>query len=166
MASSRKILGSSTSIRSTDRGYKRVIQMLKRDARRVRIDIGWFGKHPSGIDLADLGTIHEYGTATIPARPTLGPVFDANAAKYRRLDREVWGRAVDGNEALARGLVRFAREMRSDVVKRINTGPYVPLAPSTIARKGSSKPLIDTEYFRDHVEGRITSPAGEVRVTP
>jgi len=161
------VLGSSSSIRDNDRGYKRIVGMLKKYARqRTKIDVGWTGKHPSGINLADLGIIHEYGapSANIPARPTLGPVFDAHVQEYKRLDREVWGRAIDGKEALARGLVRFATKMRSDVVKRINSGPYVPNAPATIARKGSSKPLIDTKYFRDHVEARITSADRTVRI--
>lgn len=150
-------MAATTSIRSTDRGFKRIVQALTRQARRARVEIGWFSdkKHPSGIGTAEIAAANEYGTETAPARPMLRRTVDERRAEYERKHKEAWGRAIDGTEPIERALLRFGNDVRNDVVRTITTGPHIPNAPSTIARKGSSSPLIDRGIMRDQVDVRV-----------
>lgn len=45
-----------------------------------------------------------------------------------------------------------------EVKKRIITGPFVPNAPTTIAKKGSDKPLIDTGQLLDAIDYKMHKP--------
>lgn len=94
-----------------------------------------------GSNLAEIAAYNEYGTDKIPSRP-----FLRNAIK----DHDNWNSHVDSAVNLvidgmppmqAAGLVGQAAE--AGIRESILDGDFVPNAPSTIARKGSSKPLID-----------------------
>ena len=41
------------------------------------------------------------------------------------------------------------------VKRKFRTGPFKPLKPSTIRRKGSSRPMIDTGRLRNSITHRI-----------
>lgn len=110
------------------------------------------------IDNATLGYIHEFGApgANIPARPFLVPGLQAARGRIgRRLQRAAEA-AMDGRtdavdaEYDAAGLIA-----QNAVRQRISEGPFVPLAPATLARRKSRKPprmgerpLIDTGQLR------------------
>jgi hypothetical protein len=85
---------------------------------------------------AELASIHEYGTSTIPARPFLGPSTRVNAKKYAALLAKV----KDINDLEKIGLQAVA-----DVQQFIRDGTgMATLNSATVAAKGSSSPLIDT----------------------
>lgn len=150
---------SSSSIRDTDRGFKRILKMLTREARRARVEVGWFAdkKHPSGIATAEIAAVQEYGSPelNIPERSVLRRTVDEHRMDYERRHRDVWGRAIDGTEPLERGLLRFGQKIRTDAVETLNEGPHAANAPSTIARKGSSQPLVDRGIMRDQIDVRV-----------
>ena len=148
-----------TSIRDTDRGYKRVLKLLTREARRARVEIGWFSnkRHPSGIGTAEIAAVQEYGSPElhIPARPMLSRTVDEHRLSYAQKHKDAWGRAIDGRESIEKALLRFGHEVRNDVIETITEGPHAANAPSTIARKGSFSPLIDQGIMRDQVDVRV-----------
>ncbi len=143
---------------SKDRGFKRIVKMLKRDAR-MRLDVGWFpdAEHPSGLRTAEIAAVHEFGApaVNIPARPMLRPIADKNQQRYARAYRGAFGRAIDKKGGLEGQLVRFGAVVEGDVKKHITTGSFAPLEAATIAAKGSSQPLIDFGTMRDQVEHRV-----------
>jgi len=72
--------------------------------------------------------------------------------------------ADKGHQELAKAVAKAAVTLASDVKKNIVSGgelagvPFTPNAPSTIARKGSSKPLIDSGDMMKAVAARKESP--------
>ena len=143
-----------------DRGFKRILATLK-EASRSEVAIGWFpdAKHEveaegggtKSIQTAELASIHEFGTSTIPARPMIGPVYDNNLLRYRARLKELWGKIVTLEISTEAALVIFGAMVEADLKRWITSGPHKPLSPETIARKGSSRPLIDTGAMRDQV---------------
>lgn len=147
------------SVRDTDRGMKRIVKLLGREARRARVDVGWFkeAQHEGGVQTATIASVHEFGAPehSIPARPMLSRTVDENRAKFREQYRDAWARAIDGRERIESALLRYGQDVRTAIIRTITRGPHTPLAPATIARKGSSKPLIDTGAMRDQVDVRV-----------
>lgn len=154
-----------------DLGWDALMKTLQKVAReKPEIAAGILGDagnkpHPSsktGETVAQIAAKHEFGVG-VPQRSFLRATFEANKAEYqgllaRGLMDELMSsigqrRVFDPNSAPA--LKRLALKMEGDVKKRIAAGIPPPNAPSTIARKGSSTPLIDTGVLRQSVSALV-----------
>ncbi len=120
-------------------------------------------KKDSGLSLVEIATIHEFGAilkdklgnkiGEIPQRSFLRAWFDANQERIqleflRRLDAnppDQWPRAL---EQLA---LWIEAELRANVRRHIPP----PNAPSTVRRKKSSTPLIDTSQLINAIVARV-----------
>lgn len=104
---------------------------------------------------AKIAAYNEYGTSTIPARPFLTTALAENRGEITKKTREVFVGAIKGGDlnSLSEGLGEDLAEM---VKNSIQNGGWAPNAPSTIAKKGSSQPLIDTGEMMESVSYRIT----------
>lgn len=108
---------------------------------------------------AVLGYIHENGApeANIPARPWLVPGIRDAKAKISDYLRQAGNAALDGDSAKAdRAMHAAGLTAVNSVRRKIQTGPFIPLAPATIAarlRKGrtGTKPLLDTGQLRNSI---------------
>ena len=111
------------------------------------------GMHEGGINMATLLAIHVLGAPSrgIPQRDPLRPPLIANAQRYSDL------LALGLKNALSDGtdpkLVyeKIGIVATNDVYDYFVTGNFKPLNQKTIDRKGSSKPLIDSEELRGSI---------------
>ena len=111
------------------------------------------GMHEGGINMATLLAIHVLGAPSrgIPQRDPLRPPLIANAQRYSDL------LALGLKNALANGtdpkLVyeKIGIVATNDVKDYFITGNFKALNQKTIDRKGSSKPLIDSEELRGSI---------------
>lgn len=108
---------------------------------------------------AFLAYIHEHGDAAgrIPARPFLQPGVNDNRENIERGMRAVALAALNGNPAAVdRGLHRVGLSTQASVRRKITTGPFLPLAERTLAKRRArgrtgTKPLIDTAQLRNAI---------------
>lgn len=102
---------------------------------------------PSGLPLAQIGTIHEFGLGHMPERSFLRGAVNANKSEIKRQFQVVTQKIIDGADA-AMTLEAFALWGQGMVQEytRNGTANFTPLKQSTIDRrkKGSSNPLNDT----------------------
>ncbi len=103
------------------------------------------------LTLAQLGLIHEYGTSRIPARPFLGPAIENNRERIQALNRDLLLQIMEGRLPKRAALGRLGAFGQGLVQKQIRETLTPPNAPSTIRRKGSSHPLIDTGQMVQNV---------------
>ena len=99
------------------------------------------------INNAALAYIQEHGSPArnIPARPFLGPAVNAMQDRAVAMLRQAADLQLHDKPAEARNaLDALGLAAQAAVRNKIVSGPFVPNAPSTIARKGSDRPLIDT----------------------
>ena len=148
----------SVRIRDNDRGWSRIKRAVDRAVKTQGkvVVVGFVeGENHDGSDLsvAEVAAIHEFGAeveaadgsvVTIPARSMLRGTFEENRAENVRKLRVLAQATVEGRISVDQALKVFGVDMQGQVVKRINAGITPPNAESTIQRKGSSKPLIDT----------------------
>lgn len=97
----------------------------------------------SSLTLAELGLIHEYGTSEIPERSFLRRTFIARRTDLAALKVQVFKRILMRELTPRAGLEAIGMQMVAWVQIAIVAGIAPALAPSTIAAKGSSTPLID-----------------------
>jgi len=99
-----------------------------------------------GVSMAELAAFHEFGTINVPERSFMRRTL-ADKAELIRETQVKLARAVvlkkmslnNAHEAL--GLV-VSTEMKKTITEGAGVPP--PLAQSTIDRKGSDRPLVDT----------------------
>ena len=138
-------------IRDTPDGrrFKRMLQELSKLEVRVGFQAGE-AQEEDGTDICEVAAYNELGTEHIPARPFLRKSVDENAnkinsfmkAKVRDLTQGVSGEQV---------LKEIGIFQKDFIQEKITSGGFAPNADSTIAKKGSSKPLIDTGRMRQSV---------------
>lgn len=105
----------------------------------------------SGLSVAEVGAWLEFGTWNAPERPWLRPGILKNLGAFRRLAQVDLVGIAEGRLSMDAALNRLGVFAVGRVQNEITHGPAVPNAPSTIAKKGSSVPRIDTGMVRQSV---------------
>jgi hypothetical protein len=139
-------------IHDTDHGMARLIELAKFLAReRLGVKAGILSDEAGieeGLDasILDIAIFNEFGTVHIPERPFLRSTFDAKREVFYRLAfalmRKVTADKLDAVDMLALVGERMVAEIKNTITRGAGVPP--PNAPSTIERKGSSRPLVDT----------------------
>lgn len=109
------------------------------------------------LTIAEIGAIHEFGAprANIPERPFLHPAMREGADQIERLSKVLLFELQNGETTKDVALESLGLLGVRLVQEKIREGEFVPLKPATIARKGSSKPLIDTGQMIQSVTFQI-----------
>lgn len=102
----------------------------------------------------EIGTYHEFGLG-VPQRSFIRGWFDESKDELRDLVRSQARLATEGRITGDQAAERIALKAEASVKKRIRNRIAPPLAQSTIDRKGSSVPLIDTGQLRAAIRGRV-----------
>lgn len=117
------------------------------------------------VTLAAIGTVHEFGSADgrIPQRSYLRSTVDERRREYAKALRAaadaalvevVRSRRVN-LDAVRRKFERVGAFAVGDVKRKITDLRTPPNAPSTIRRKGSDNPLIDTGRLRASIDFEV-----------
>ena len=131
---------------------KRFQKMLK-ELSQMQVRIGFQrGKatEDDGTDICDVAAWNELGTVNSPSRPFLRKSVDENESKINSFLKGQKSAMLKG--ASAEQILKEIGIFQKDLIQeKITEGSYEPNAPSTIKKKGSSKPLIDTGLMRQSV---------------
>jgi len=137
-------------VREVDHGWERIrksLEVLRRAGSTVKV--GVLGNTASashgGINNVDLAAVHEFGSTSrgIPERSFLRAPYDENRDRYYEMLGVGLRNVIEGKLTVEKVLGIVGLKMESDFKARIVAGIPPPLKPETIARKGSSTPLID-----------------------
>jgi hypothetical protein len=134
------------------------VEARLRALAHATVKIGWAQgpKYADGTSVAQVAAWNEFGTETIPERPALRTGIKRAQPGVRALNKANLKGVIDGRMAASRALGLLGEYGKSEVQRAIVAGPWVPNAPSTIRRKGSSKPLIDTSQVLQTVTYQVT----------
>lgn len=108
-----------------------------------------------GVKASGIGANGRHYVVNIPERSFIRAWFDHN--RLRALDylAAVLKEVIAGNLTKEQALNRLAQKFVAEIKIAITRGIDPPNADSTIERKGSSKPLIDTGALRSAISYRI-----------
>lgn len=104
-------------------------------------------------DLVMRGAVHQFGSVKqgIPARPWLDMGAKEGAPKYAKLAKNKITKVATGDLSVDAYYSLLGEIGKAEVQRYLVNGTFKPLSPTTIKRKGSSKPLIDTGQLRNSV---------------
>lgn len=105
--------------------------------------------------LAQVAAAHEFGTDRVPCRSFIRATVDLKAAEIHATQESLVMLVATGKVTPEAAMERLGAFTQGLVQARIAEGINPPLAASTIARKGSSKPLVDTGQLRSSITYQI-----------
>jgi hypothetical protein len=123
--------------------------------QRVLVGIPEGRTEPGGMSTAQVGAWNEFGTATIPERPWLRTGITRNLPYFRRVNESNLRRVVDGRMSVGTALDLLGVAAAGKVKENLLAGPWAPNAPSTIAAKGSDKPLVDSGQLVNSISHQV-----------
>ena len=148
-----------------DRGWKKLMAEIKRASMAGPVvAVGIFGdkgqeSQPdgSGIPTVTVAQINEFGVG-VPERPFIRGTVDARKKDIHREQRRLALGILDGKLNTTRALnllgIFVKAQMRDYIVAHIPP----PNAPTTIAKKGSATPLIDTGHMMNAIDHEVRKP--------
>lgn len=108
-----------------------------------KLDVGFMSgaTYPDGTPVAQVAFWNEFGTSRAPARPFFRSMIAKESAGWP----ELLGKAAAHSGYSTRQTLALIGEKINDALKSSIVGwQDPPNAPSTVAKKGFNKPLIDT----------------------
>lgn len=152
---------------NADRAKRSVADLAKRLAGHSKVLVGvqkGAGNYNDGTPIAVIAAANHFGTTTepkIPARRFLDVAVANKSKRYANIVKRQIPKVLDGKIDMDAVLDAIGNAAVGDVQDYITDLSEPANAPSTIAKKGSSNPLIDTgnlkqsirhEIAREHVE--------------
>lgn len=137
-----------------DLGFRRIVGEIIEDPRwsllvgiqesaKVKPEIKGDRKSDSGASVAQYAAYNEFGTEKIPERSFMRTAFDENINRIESILNFQYGKFIDGEQSLRQALGLTGTAIVGMIQIKIRQIHNPPNSPETIARKGSSKPLID-----------------------
>lgn len=111
------------------------------------------GAYEDGLTIATVAAVNNFGSADgrIPARPFLAPAVENGAPEYRRLVELMLPKVMSGEMEMQTLLAQMGQLAEGHVKQQITDLRTPPNAQSTIDKKGSDNPLIDTGALRQSI---------------
>lgn len=121
----------------------------------VKVGFQMGEKYPNGTRVLDVAAFNEFGTESIPSRPFMRDSVYHNEDEIKAfLQSKVVDIIKDGKSA--KQLLNEIGNFQTDVMQdTIEEGMFVLNAPSTILRKKSTNPLIDTGTMKNSIHYQI-----------
>ena len=155
----------SAHLKKSGPGLKKVTKELLAKLDGTHVVVGVLGQNAERpgeqIDNVGLAIVHEFGLG-VPERSFLRSTFDMRKEQWLKFAHRVLRAAAHGRLDVTAALQLIGEKMKTDVKSRITAGAGIPppLAPATVAAKGSSRPLIDTGRLVASIDYDVRSKRG------
>lgn len=154
-------------VRRSGPGLARVLDRLRPQLEGLEVTVGIQStqgaelvetEDGAPVNLATVATVNEYGSADgrIPSRPFMRTSARRFGKKWLKAFRLRLKEAIVGRRTVVQAASIVGNIARADVQMTITRGPWKPNAPYTIARKGSTRPLIDTGQMRQSIRYEVS----------
>ncbi|MCX5619472.1 hypothetical protein [Bombella pollinis] len=144
-------------------GQKALSLLLKltQSATKTNVSVGYFPQdhYPDGTPLAQIASVQEYGTTTIPARPFLRSTIANRQTAWAQQARQL---LQNPDTSPQKALTTLGQTIVTDIQTTIDHITTPPLKPTTISHKTQhhspqpQKPLIDTGLLRSSLRSQLT----------
>jgi hypothetical protein len=137
---------------------KNKLELMGKANSHVKVGVLSTDLHSSGFSIAELAAVHEFGSrdGRIPQRSFIGETLKQEQPQLVKVVSALASQVIRSKATVAEALERLGL-WSSNAIKRRITGTDIPppLKTSTINRKGSSKPLIDTGQLLNSISYEV-----------
>lgn len=139
---------------------KRYFKELEKLAK-LEVRVGFQGDeaYEDGTSVAEVAAYNELGTSDTPARPFMKQSFEKHEKELQTACDQV-NKAIVAGSSAEKALNVLGATVKGIVQEEIVDGEFAPNAPSTVKKKGSEKPLIDTGHMRQSVNYVVKKRGG------
>ncbi len=130
------------------------LEKLTKEMEGKCVEIGFneqSGSYEDGTTMAQVAAWNEFGTERSPSRPFMRQTIKDYQGAITKYTAKSLRSAVKSHGTVSIVLNRVGAYTKGKMQREIRDGEWTPNAPSTIARKGSDKPLIDTGQMRQRI---------------
>lgn len=150
-----------------DHGEKEVLRTVDQLKSKPHVtigiqeDTGKAAHGEGGVTVLQVATWNEFGTMTaggeihIPERSFIRATVDKNMQVYLQLVEQLHKKVILRQMTVEEALSLLGEKIQADIQNEIAAGIDPENAPSTIARKGSSTPLIDSGQLRQSIRYKV-----------
>ncbi|MGY3186451.1 hypothetical protein [Lysinibacillus sp. TE18511] len=146
-------------VKITDKNNTVRLKAVLKELKEYSVEVGIFGSD----EYVMIASVHEFGatirkgggTITIPERSFIRTTFDEKNEEWFNFFKKQIKRVIAFEMDPKTSFERLGARMVGDIQKKITDLDAPPNAPSTIAKKGSSNPLIDTGGLRMRVTYKV-----------
>lgn len=141
-------------VKEIDRGWNRITKELKSfENSFVKVGVLSTAGNYEGTftNIVDIATANEYGTSQIPERPFMRQTFSKNQIKVQKRLEHHLKLMYEGKSNVATALSDIGSWYVGRTKLEFTQGNFTPNAPSTIAEKHSSRPLIRHSHLRQSI---------------
>ena len=148
------------SIKATTRDDSKDLDRILKEVQDPRfdaVDIGVLSDEDENLRI--YASANEFGTRNghIPERSFIRSAVDENESQINQRADRVYRRIIDGKLKKREGLGQMGEFIQSLVTRKITTLRHPENKESTIARKGSSNPLIDSNRLRSSIRWELAN---------
>ena len=148
------------SFKAVDRGANALTKSFAANAAGLSVKVGLLAKasdphEGTELTVADVGTIHEFGLG-VQQRSFIRGWYDESQEENKRIVSVLQRQVLRGEVTQEVALNRFGLKCVGDIQRRIVAHIPPPLAKSTVKRKGSSTPLVDTGQLKASITHEVS----------
>lgn len=147
------------------KGWRQLQRLAHAGRPHVRIGFLEDGKGAEdheGITTAELGAIHEFGAGNVPERSFLRATLDIYRTWIVDETKTLLGAVLAERFSAVDALEILGSKVTTKVKQEITMIGIAPeLHPDTIARKGSTRPLVDTGQLLNSITWSVVSAVGK-----
>lgn len=169
------MMKSKLSTKFVDKGFKNVKKTIEKMKDVAHIKIGILSEdgekmYPDGdLNLAGVAAVNEFGTekagrnrnVKIPPRPFIRSTMDEKKSLFQQITYNALVRINSIGSDPIQELNKIGLVIAEAIKTKITSIRTPPNAASTIKRKGSSKPLIDTGRMRASIRHQVVLKGDE-----
>lgn len=144
------------SISGGDRLERALEELGRQLGRGGAVKIGYLANstYPDGTSVALVGALNEWGTSRMPARPAIRNMIRSKSADWPTSLAAI---LQHNHNDVPLSLQLLGEGIKGQWQASIRDLTDPPLAPSTVKRKGFSKPLIDTGHLLNSVAVEVAT---------
>lgn len=143
-------------------GLQKLLKTLSAANKHRIVQVGVFAAGKGGdtkkgspkLTVLEVAIFNEFGLG-VPERSFIRGYVDANQARIKEMCRVLSLGVLAGKYDVDHALELLGLKIQGEIQKNISEGVPPPNAPSTIKKKGSSTPLVDTGQLRSSVTYRV-----------
>ena len=157
------------SIKEKDRGLAKLKKEIEKFKKKPYVKVGLTGKNAlagkkvrdkdgkiktvTNVDVVFVATCNEFG---VPSRGIPERSFIRSTVRDKKEEWATWvsrqfSKILKGESTVEKGLALVGLKAESDIKRKFTENDWPANAPSTIEKKGSSMPLIDTGQTRNSI---------------
>lgn len=139
------------------KGIKKLFNRLEKGSVDVGILTGE-GKHEdSDLSVATVGFFNEFGTSTIPERSFIRSTINGKSKEIKKVAAAQYKLVLNGKISNEKGLGILGAFTAGLIQQTFTSNDWPDNTQSTINKKGSSRPLVDTGQLRQSISWKVNT---------